>query len=1026
MRGVGVHATVPATPWVLELELACANLLGVISKANLNFSSSFGDEKAGSTEDVLSLLQEAELESCVELSALSGGEYEDGERSLGFPLIQDLLGGVPSKDTRALCAWMQRRVPGRPMLAKRHKLIIESTEFSVLSAILSLCGMGESATALSRMLQEDTLSVQEHAKATYAYVRELTPVWKCAHRVSQWLISRSQSEQHWFHMAQSLREEMNVSDDDDGSQEGDATPTALKELSEMDAPALKLFCELRSVPFDAQDPQRCIDTLQSLMKKSPVTMEHSLESLSLRVQAMALFLTRFRPAQKITPSVCIPFFASTHELMYPGTLRRLVLARTKRSARRASAYDSVARVLTCVTFSAIQQEVVRHLPCRYYIDGMDGCTTAMLGRLQNAFSNFLGALIACLQPRAMPPGAYVESAAPTMLCTYLVQQYCFLPFRASDADSVLASQAFKSLPNVAFALMDMAKQSPMTQRFDSGCCCSLGLTGQTFVKMDVFECITCGLTDGNCCCSVCAQLCHPGHDIAFKRKYRAFCDCGLSGKCKAMSTARVQAGLELQHHIGMYSFTAFQALAETCLKWPEEGKLRPDHALALTPKKLNSAKADPIVNLRCSLLTSSISVTTDFIERQQQESSGEFPTPSFVTERMLERLLRSCYSMQAFFPHVKPETTKCPLVKLVSALSVVISHGSLACQRLAVRLLEVILPIMDPQLIHLTDKGSTRLLPTVDLQIWNSGSGVAFLSGLITRVGYLTLSPHQLYELEAAPSAKSDRTKAPPSSADTILNTSYQTVVHCADGFSDALATRFLDTFKDEILDRAARKDPPADGAKKPKKVDRAWAQDFRQNLDSQRRAVCDFGSEEECTDFGLKIAAANIEVTVEEVQPDECTMRNHELQGMLEDAGHGAFLPSSRQHLIMGQELVNLVRQLLNPSKCPLWAPLVRTVLNRYIPLLHSANLRGLFLADDGLSVSESDSLSSSASPGLEKDEPTLATRRAPRLRQEVCSAAGALMVIAGTGFAVPYAGGHAVFSGNICCQYYANPLNI
>jgi hypothetical protein len=103
----------------------------------------------------------------------------------------------------------------------------------------------------------------------------------------------------------------------------------------------------------------------------------------------------------------------------------------------------------------------------------------------------------------------------------------------------------------------------------------------------------------------------------------------------------------------------------------------------------------------------------------------------------------------------------------------------------------------------------------------------------------------------------------------------------------------------------------------------------------------------------------------------------------------------------------------------------LVRTVLNRYIPLLHSANLRWLFLADDGLSVKESDSLSSSASPGLKKDEPTVPTRRAPRLRQELCSAAGALMVIAGTGFAVPYAGGHAVFSGNVCFQYYANVPN-
>jgi hypothetical protein len=320
---------------------------------------------------------------------------------------------------------------------------------------------------------------------------------------------------------------------------------------------------------------------------------------------------------------------------------------------------------------------------------------------------------------------------------------------------------------------------------------------------------------------------------------------------------------------------------------------------------------------------------------------------------------------------------------------------------------------MDPQLIQLTDKGGTRLLPTVNVHIWNSGSGVAFLSGLITRVGYIMLSPQQLYEPEGAPVAKTHHSKPAAKKSGAL----YQAVVHCTDGSSTALATRFLDTFKDELLERQMRRDQPADGEKKPKKVDRAWAQEFRQSLDSQRQAVCELGTEKECTDFGLKIAAANMEVTVEEVQPDECTLRNHELQGMLEEAGHGAFFVSSRQHLIMGQELVGLLRLLLDPSKCPLWAPLVRTVLNRYIPLLHSANLHDLFVVDNGLSTS----------PGSAEEEQASAFRRcsqSPLLRQELCSAAGALCVISGTGFAVPYSGGHAVFSGNACSLFSFHSL--
>jgi hypothetical protein len=44
---------------------------------------------------------------------------------------------------------------------------------------------------------------------------------------------------------------------------------------------------------------------------------------------------------------------------------------------------------------------------------------------------------------------------------------------------------------------------------------------------------TCGLSDSRGCCSLCARVCHAGHDVVYSGRSRFFCDCGAGGPGQA-------------------------------------------------------------------------------------------------------------------------------------------------------------------------------------------------------------------------------------------------------------------------------------------------------------------------------------------------------------------------------------------------------------------------------------------------------------------------------------------------------------
>ena len=66
--------------------------------------------------------------------------------------------------------------------------------------------------------------------------------------------------------------------------------------------------------------------------------------------------------------------------------------------------------------------------------------------------------------------------------------------------------------------------------------CSFTWTGAHHISQDIFDCLTCGLTDSLCCCTECARTCHKGHDFKLKHTSpTAYCDCWKKCKCKSLA-----------------------------------------------------------------------------------------------------------------------------------------------------------------------------------------------------------------------------------------------------------------------------------------------------------------------------------------------------------------------------------------------------------------------------------------------------------------------------------------------------------
>lgn len=66
--------------------------------------------------------------------------------------------------------------------------------------------------------------------------------------------------------------------------------------------------------------------------------------------------------------------------------------------------------------------------------------------------------------------------------------------------------------------------------------CTFTITQKEFMNQHWYHCHTCRMLDGVGVCSICARVCHKGHDLCYAKYGNFFCDCGAKedGSCQAL------------------------------------------------------------------------------------------------------------------------------------------------------------------------------------------------------------------------------------------------------------------------------------------------------------------------------------------------------------------------------------------------------------------------------------------------------------------------------------------------------------
>ncbi|XP_014236597.1 protein purity of essence isoform X3 [Trichogramma pretiosum] len=66
--------------------------------------------------------------------------------------------------------------------------------------------------------------------------------------------------------------------------------------------------------------------------------------------------------------------------------------------------------------------------------------------------------------------------------------------------------------------------------------CTFTITQKEFMNQHWYHCHTCNMVDGVGVCSICAKVCHRGHDVTYAKYGNFFCDCGAKedASCQAL------------------------------------------------------------------------------------------------------------------------------------------------------------------------------------------------------------------------------------------------------------------------------------------------------------------------------------------------------------------------------------------------------------------------------------------------------------------------------------------------------------
>ncbi|CAH1119052.1 unnamed protein product [Phaedon cochleariae] len=148
--------------------------------------------------------------------------------------------------------------------------------------------------------------------------------------------------------------------------------------------------------------------------------------------------------------------------------------------------------------------------------------------------------------------------------------------------------------------------------------CTFTVTQKEFMNQHWYHCHTCKMLDGVGVCSICARVCHKGHDLSYAKYGNFFCDCGAKddGSCQAL-VKRSPQSVETNQAVGLVStqpsvgFSSEQMLTSSLRRRasspiPSDKVLYKEKKAGCIVKQLDSSKEFIINYLGSSSVTGSL------------------------------------------------------------------------------------------------------------------------------------------------------------------------------------------------------------------------------------------------------------------------------------------------------------------------------------------------------------------------------------------------------------------------------------
>ncbi|XP_046403829.1 E3 ubiquitin-protein ligase UBR4 isoform X2 [Ischnura elegans] len=92
--------------------------------------------------------------------------------------------------------------------------------------------------------------------------------------------------------------------------------------------------------------------------------------------------------------------------------------------------------------------------------------------------------------------------------------------------------------------------------------CTFTVTAKEFMNQHWYHCHTCRMVDGVGVCTVCAKVCHRGHDLTYAKYGNFFCDCGAKDDASCQALVKRSPQTAADHAISSGSSTSYTSASE--------------------------------------------------------------------------------------------------------------------------------------------------------------------------------------------------------------------------------------------------------------------------------------------------------------------------------------------------------------------------------------------------------------------------------------------------------------------------------